>query len=102
MLENLWHTADNKFSAMAIDQCHEQENAIIKRSSGAVGLTDYPPTLRRWMVAGPEVARMIAEFEDDTTRSYQKDNEHHHHEHHPSSRSSSNICERCHVAIRSG
>ena len=31
----------------------------------------------------PEVARMIAEFENDTTRSYQKDSEHHHHEQHP-------------------
>ena len=26
---------------------------------------------------------MIAEFEDDNTRSHQKDSEHHHHEQHP-------------------
>ena len=35
------------------------------------------------MVAGPEVARIIAELEDDTTRSHQKDSAHHHHEQHP-------------------
>ena len=96
------HKTDNTFSAMAIDQCREYKNAIIKGSGGAVGLTDNPPALGRWMVAGPEVARMIAEFEDDTTRSHQKDSEQHHHEQHSGSRSPSNICERCHVAIRSG
>ena len=34
------------------------------------------------MVAGPEVARMIAKFEDDITRSHQKDSECHYHEQH--------------------
>ena len=62
------HKTDNTFSAMAIDQCQEQKNAIIKRSGGAVGLTYNQPALRRWMVAGPEVARLIAELEDDTAR----------------------------------
>ena len=49
------HKTDNTFSAMAIDQCHEQNDAIIKGSGGAVGLTDNPLALRRWMVAGPEI-----------------------------------------------
>ena len=66
------HKTDNTFSAMAIDQCHEQKNAIIKGSGGAVGLTNNPPTRRRRTVAGPEGARMITEFVDDTTRSHQK------------------------------
>ena len=35
-------------------------------------------------VAGPEVARMITEFEDDTTRSHQK-SLHHQYEQHPGS-----------------
>ena len=78
------------------------ENAITKRSGGAVSLIDNRPTLRRRMVAGSKVARMIAEFEDDTTRSHKKDSEHHHHEQQPGSRSPSNICERCRVVIRSG
>ena len=28
----------------------------------AVGLTDNPAALKRWMVAGPEVVRSIKEF----------------------------------------
>ena len=35
-------------------------------------------------MVGPEVARMIADFEDDTMTSHQKDSEHHHHEQSPS------------------
>ena len=41
------------FSAIPIDQAHD---------GGAVGLTDNPSALRRWMIAGPEVARVIEEF----------------------------------------
>ena len=52
------------FSAIALDQAHEQVNACIKGDGGAVGLTDNPNALRRWMVAGPEVARAIGEFQD--------------------------------------
>ena len=96
------HKTDNKFSAMAIDQYHDQKNAIIKGSGGAVGLTNNPTAHGRWMVVGVEVARVTAEFEDDTMTSHQKDSEHHHHEQHPGSRSPSNICKRSQVAIRSG
>ena len=52
------------FSAIPIDQAHEQNNACVKGDGGAVGLTDDPSALRRWMVAGPEIARMIDEFEN--------------------------------------
>ena len=52
------HMTDNKCSAIAIDQYDEQQNAIIKRSGGAVGLTGNPPAPGRWMVAGPEVPRI--------------------------------------------
>ena len=45
------HKTDNKFSAMAIDQYHDQKNAIIKGSGGAVGLTDNP-TARRALDGG--------------------------------------------------
>ncbi len=50
------HKSSNKFSAMAIDQCHEQNNAMVKGSGGAIGLMGNPGALRRWMVAGPEIA----------------------------------------------
>ena len=55
----------NKFSAMAIDQCHEQNNGAVKGSGGTVGLTANPAALRCWTVTGPEVARLVAEFEED-------------------------------------
>ena len=73
----------NKFSAMAIDQCHEQNNAIIKESGGAIGLTNNPGALRRWMVAGPEVARMVTEFESYAADSNNGDITNSHHEQHP-------------------
>ena len=44
------------FSAIPLDQAHEQVNACIKGDGGAVRLTDDPNALRCWMIAGPEVA----------------------------------------------
>ena len=41
------------FSAIALDHAHEQENAAIKGDGGAVGLTESPSELRRWMIGGP-------------------------------------------------
>ena len=54
----------SQFSAMAIDQCHERNNATVKESGGAVGLTTDPCALKRWMVAGPEVARIVTKYEE--------------------------------------
>ena len=75
------HRTCNKFSAMAIDQCHEQNNATVKDSGGAIGLMTNPGALRRWMVAGPEVARMVTEFE--ALQSHSIISDHRHHEQHP-------------------
>ena len=74
------HKTRNKFSAMAIDQCHEQNNAIIKQSGGAIGLTTNPSALRRWMVAGPEVSRIVTEFEDCALGTRADSSDHRHHE----------------------
>ena len=52
----------NLFSKMAIDQAHEQENEKVKGEGGAVGITGDPAALLRWMVAGPEMARVVHEF----------------------------------------
>ena len=65
------------YSAMAIDQGHEQNNAIVKGDGGAVGLTENPAALRRWMVSGPEMARVIGEFETSTERRKKTDTRHH-------------------------
>ena len=57
------HKSRRDFSAMAIDQAHEQNNSIIKGDGGAIGLTEDPAALRRWIVAGPEVSRLLAAYE---------------------------------------
>ena len=56
------------FSGMALDQAHEQLNALVMGEGGAVGLTENAAALRRWMVAGPEIPRMIQEFEGVSQR----------------------------------
>ena len=73
--------SDRPFSSMPIDQAHEQNNALVKGEGGAVGLTENPSALRRWMVAGPEMARMVSEFEQlsDNPR---KSDPRHHEDHH--------------------
>ena len=55
----------NPFSAIALDQTHEQNNATIEGVGSAIGLLskDKDSTLRRWEVAGPEVCRLLAEYE---------------------------------------
>ena len=79
---NAGHFTEKKttcaFSAMSIDQAHEQNNAYVKGDGGAVGLTENPSALRRWMVAGPEVARVISEFETSWQRSRKRENANHH------------------------
>lgn len=67
----------HNFSAIAIDQAHEQNNASVKGDGGAVGLTENPAALRRWMVSGPELARVIAEFEVTTDKRKKTDTRHH-------------------------
>ena len=53
----------NHFSTIAIDQAHEQNNAVVKGDGGAVDLTKSHAALQRWMVSGPEIARLVNEFE---------------------------------------
>ena len=66
-----------KFSAIAIDHAHEQNNASVKDDGGAVSLTENPAALRRWMMSGPEMARVIGEFEASTKRRKTLDLRHH-------------------------
>ena len=67
----------HEFSAIAIDQTHEQNNASVKGDGGAVGLTENPAAMRRWMISGPEMARVIGEFEFSTKKRQDKDWRHH-------------------------
>jgi len=44
---------------MALDQSHEQSNKCIKGDGGVVGYTEDPAALRRWMLAGSEIAQVV-------------------------------------------
>ena len=55
----------HSFSKIPTDQAHEQNNASVKGEGGAVGITQNPAALRRWTVGGPEIARLVHEFEMD-------------------------------------
>ena len=78
-LQDLWHLPESvseafehkhwviskskrKFSAIAIDEAHEQMNRILKASGGVIGLFQNTDQLQRWMVSGPEVAMIMDEF----------------------------------------
>ena len=73
------HKTKRLFSSIALDHAHEQVNAVVKGEGGAVGLTENPAALRRWMVAGPELARMVEEFEEVISTSESRN----HHENNP-------------------
>ena len=67
-----------RFSAISIDQAHEQNNALVKDEGGAIGLTENPAAFLRWMVAGPEIVRVITEFENHERRSQVQSEKQHH------------------------
>src|SRR6218665_2691212 len=52
------------FSSISDDQFHEQNNKMIKSDGRAIGIFDNESALIKWMVAGPDIARIITEFED--------------------------------------
>lgn len=56
-----------KFSRIALDQLHEQNNKYIKSVSGATVLVNREDdgALVRWELCGPELARILEEFEDN-------------------------------------
>ncbi len=45
------------------DQIHEQQNAIVKGDAGIIGIRENEAALKRWMVSGPEIGRMLIEYE---------------------------------------
>ena len=53
-----------KFSGIASDQAHEQNNKSVKDEGGAIGILHSPKALIQWMLAGPEISRMISEVSD--------------------------------------
>ena len=72
------HKSSRCFSSMAIDQAHEQNNAVIKGDGGTIGLTEDPSALRRWMVAGPEVSQLVSNYETASeSKDVKKSSRHH-------------------------
>ena len=61
------------FSSIPLGQAHEQNNELIKGEGGVIGITENPTALLRWMVAGPELARMVTEFECVEEEHHQSD-----------------------------
>ena len=68
---------NRKFSNIGIDQGHEQNNKLVKIEGGAIGIFDNPKALLRWAVAGPIVAQICKDAEDDDVKEkkHHEDNE---------------------------
>ena len=70
------------FSALSVDHAHKQNNAIVKGTAGVTDLMQNPKAMLRWMVAGPEIARAITEFDTNCTMSSKRGSQQgRHHEH---------------------
>jgi len=59
---------DAAFSAISDDHLHEQNNKVIKGDGGAVDILGNKTALLKWMIAGPEISRMVREFEMTSAR----------------------------------
>ena len=75
----VFHESDREFSGLALDQAHEHNNAFVKADGGAVGITEHPSALLRWMTSGPQISQLIKDF-GMTTKSSRVKNNHHHHD----------------------
>jgi len=70
-------TCNHKFSALSLDQAHEQNNAIVKGADGAIGLLTDTSALRRWLISGPEVSRIVNDLEHVFVRQTNTSDKHH-------------------------
>ena len=69
------------FSSIPIDHVHEQNNKCVKGDGRAIDLTENTSELLQWMVSGPEIARVINEFQVSQEMSkHEKEPDFHHHE----------------------
>lgn len=67
----------NRFSALTHDQVHEQLNAMVKGDGGVIGITENEAALLRWMVDGPETARLLNEYNEKHSRIKNENGRHH-------------------------
>ena len=66
------------FSAIAIDQAHEQNNQIVKGSLNVISLMETPSTLLRWSLSSPVLQSSIHHFEEQISSSQKSDDIRHH------------------------
>lgn len=52
----------NSFYAIAVDQAHEQNSAVVKGTGGARDLLHDAAMLRRWMLCGPQLRSVPEDF----------------------------------------
>ena len=57
--------SSHKFSMIGMDQNHEQLNKDIKGDGGVKGLFGNKDALEKWMVAGPEIQKIVHQFEHE-------------------------------------
>ena len=67
--------SERPFSAIALDQGHEQLIGDLKSSGGMIGLTEDPAGLKRLLVTVPEMSRLITEFEQSNNNAELKHHE---------------------------
>ena len=67
-----------EFSGIALDQPHDHNNAIVKADGGAIGITENPSALLRWITSGPQICQLIKDFDSTTMSSSSVKNKHHH------------------------
>ena len=70
--------SNKPFSSLSDD--HIQCNRNVKDHGGTVGIMTNPTSLVRWMVAGPEISRMVKEYEDLVGIVADGDTQYSHHE----------------------
>ena len=84
MLKGFFSFAKTKrpFSQMALDHVHEQNSKVIKGVGGATSLlnTQDESALIRWETCGPEVARIVSEFQDSLYKQVASSSAAKHHE----------------------
>ena len=74
------HKSSRAFSRIPIGQTREQNNKCVKGDGGTIGLTENTSELHWWLVTGPEISRIIAEFEAAMEEDNAKAPDLHHHE----------------------
>ena len=65
-----FNKTSSEFSAMALDQVHEQNNELIKGTGGATRLLNREDdsSLHRWELCGSELSNILSSFEDSKNR----------------------------------